>query len=221
MHPLDNGYPFTIYSFHGFNVWDRGDATIGQLEQYLTAWGYPIHEIDREHENLVDARWGDDEVVDDVLTILDRYGEDPEEVVLMGHSHGCNLSWQTAWQMHDEFEQGPKLCILFNAALRVDAVFPPDTQVVNFFSKNDRVVTTSKYLRLLPHNWFSKHPWGEAGRKGLRPTPLVRNIDIEWLTGGYTKAGHSTVFQNGPLCAAAAFRVDELIREVFDLLFEP
>ena len=201
-----------VYSHHGFNVPDKGKDTTDRLNQYLTLWGYNVIERDRGREGLVQARWGDDEVVDETLAQLRHQDISLKYTVLIGHSHGGNLCHQTCWAAQEEFGVAPGMVILINPALRVDSYFPFNTKVVCYYSPHDYVVTASLALRALPWNWFTKHPWGQAGRLGLdNEFSNVQNVNLESLMPEI-KVGHSTVFKNPVLLTHFARHVDDAIK---------
>lgn len=189
---------FTVYSLHGFNVDDRGAATTDRLAAELRKHGLTVLEIDREHEGLIAARLRDDDVVDRVCAALEQQTlHDMDRTVLIGHSHGCNIAHQIC-RARGSF--APRLVYLINPALRRTALFPRGTHVVCYYSANDRTVTMSLWLRLLPWNWFAEHPWGEAGRKGLKWTNPARvNVNLETMHPAVKVVKHSTVFQNPTL----------------------
>lgn len=181
---------------HGFNVRDGGGATTDQLRAPLEALGASVEEFDRSHENILRAALGLDSAARALAhgarsrAVPGRTERTGRTRVLVGHSHGCNV-------IRRAFELDPDLAgttcshvVLINPALRVDAKFPEGVQVACYYSPHDYVVAASLALRLLPWRWFWKHPWGEAGRKGMRNGAV--NFNQEQLLG--VRVEHSTVF---------------------------
>lgn len=191
---------FTFITNHGFNVRDGGTRTLGPLERKLRARGAKVVELDRNWEGLLGAAFGDEDAADRNVEAV--YAEHNlsvlNKVVLLGHSHGCNIVHQTF--SSERFSPiDPDMvhhCILLNPALRREAEFP--VPVTCYHSRNDKVVTTSTYLRVLPWRWFWPHPWGEAGRYGLTGENITRNnVDLEKLLK--RKVGHSDGLQSDAL----------------------
>ena len=182
-------------SSHGFNVNDGGEGTTDQATGPLRKMGARVIELDRGWEGLITAAWtlngAARKLRDTVSFQLDKRRW--RRIVLLGHSHGCNVIRQ-ALHTYPLLSELVTHAVLINPAVRVDAKFPDAVRVICYHSQHDTTVSASKALRLLPWRWFWPHPWGEGGRKGIRG---AKNVDLEQLTG--QRIEHSTVFQHDHL----------------------
>jgi hypothetical protein len=181
---------FRFGTNHGFNVDDGGARTLGPLESQLRARGAEVVEFDRGHEGLLAAANEDDEAAEKLAAYFMQHPTAREKNVLVGHSHGCNIIHQ-AFELHPELANYVGHALLVNPALRRKALFPSEVNVVCYHSDDDKIVSSAKWLRVLPWRWFVPHPWGEAGRYGLEDTHATRrNIDLKCLHNA-AKLGHS------------------------------
>lgn len=189
---------FWIGVCHGFNVKDKGAGTTDTMTPLLERLGATVVEFDRDWDGLVEASLERDAQADRVAAAVKRASATyyPSHIALVGHSHGCSI-------IHRAYTRDPHLqlraqrAVLINPALRCNVRFPQHVVYRTYFSPNDRVVTTSKWLRILPWRWLWPHPWGEAGRKGIVGG---LNVNLETLTG--QRIEHSTIFKAPRLTGA-------------------
>lgn len=111
-----------------------------------------------------------------------------QRVVMIGHSHGCKLSWEIS----QKTELVVGLCFT-NAALNHDVEFPPHVRFVhNWHAPGDIAV---RFSSLIP-----AHPWGRMGAVGYDgPSPQVRNFNMARDFKGKEVTGHTAVYRNPDL----------------------
>ena len=179
---------FQVVGLHGFNNRHGGKENLDKLYPHLT-WA-DVTELDRDWDGLLEARWELKKEAARVKREVFSLRPMEKKVVLVGHSHGCNII-REAMQDEDMWKW-VSACILFNPAVRPEADFHVPT--LCFYSKSDPAVKASLALRFLPWNWIWQQPWGDAGAKGLEPLGgrTRENIDEEELTGD--KIVHSNIF---------------------------
>jgi len=191
---------------HGFNVRDRGEHSTDRLREPLEDRGATVEEFDRAHEGLLGATLGADSAS---LALAKgvraaRQGRLPQDIVLVGHSHGCHII-RRMFELVPGSEGNCRRVVLINPALRVDATFPPCVKVLCMYSPHDYTVASSRLLRWLPWRWLWPHPWGEAGRKGLEAGAVNANLEevCRWVP-----IRHSDVFKDRALTERAVDRMD-------------
>lgn len=210
---IKNPQDWDVYTLHGFNVSDFGEQTTDRLADYFVAWGFNVLEIDRDHENLLDVRFEAAEVTRKLEGKILASSAMQHHMVMIGHSHGCNLIHQTLQRLQSGHGPLPKYVFLINPALRVDAAFPEECNVFCFHSNSDNVVLASKLLRILPWNWIKKHRWGPAGKYGLsNPSDKRVNCDLEELMN--CEIGHSTVFHDSTLTQQLAHTILDFMEQL-------
>ncbi len=186
--PIRQLKPFRVLGLHGFNN-KRGGAENLDLIYPHFEWA-DVTELDRDWDGLLEARWELKKEAERTKREVHKH-KGKQSVILVGHSHGCNIIRET--MTFESMQEEVHACILFNPAVRPDASFG-GVPTLCFFSPSDPAVKASLALRFLPWNWIWKHPWGDAGAKGLLPLgdDLRVNVNEETLTGQMQV--HSTIF---------------------------
>lgn len=151
---------------HGFNVWDGGEASLGDWDSALHTAGHNTWLIDYGWTGLLRVRLENMNVVDS----LERYRPD----VIIGHSNGAAIAWQYA-------QTGAPLAgvVCVQPALNTETVWPANVgRIVCLYNGDDWAVLAGKVWRLLnPVSWFRRHPWGAAGRYGFERAD--RRFDLD------------------------------------------
>jgi hypothetical protein len=199
-----------VHTFHGFNVDDSGEATLDQLDPWLSQGGRRVVDWDREKESLLDARMTAGNVARAAASYIRQQVDYEPRVAIsaVGHSHGCNIIRLLSHL------PGVNLlhAVLINPAIRVDADIKA-RHIWCFHSAHDAAVLSSLALRVLPWNWFWRHPWGAAGRWGMNPEGRrnVHNIDLEHMMPGLGEVRHSDAFR-APLRSRVGAKVNEILQ---------
>jgi len=171
-----------VLLIHGFNVWDKGVGSVGELRGYCAALDLPYHILKYGHFGLWDARTKNDNVARQVKEFIDN-SNDP--VIVIAHSNGCTIT-QLAIEL---YAAAPEHCIFINPALRHDINLPNVCTYDIWHSPSDRPVKWAKYL---PRTNF--RPWGDMGAVGSTlGASHVLNYDKENGTAVSSKK-HSDVF---------------------------
>ena len=171
-----------ILLIHGFNVWDNGKASVGELRGYCAAMDLPYHILKYGHFGLWDARTKNDNVARQVKEFIDNSAQ---PVIVIAHSNGCAIT-QIAI---DLYGVKPKHVVFINPALQRDIHLSNVCTYDIWHSPSDKPV---KWARYLPKANF--RPWGDMGAVGSSlDLPHVMNYNKEDDTRISSKE-HSDVF---------------------------
>lgn len=188
-----------ILLIHGFNVWDKGKSTVGELRGYFAELGYAYHILKYGHFGLWDVRTKNDNVARQVAEFISN-SERP--VIVVGHSNGCAIIY-LAMKMYGA---KPKHCVLINPALKRDIKLPRTCNTIDIWhSPSDKPVRMAKYLlktKLMP--------WGAMGADGISyQDKRVKQFNKE-TDYPVSSSSHSDVFSTeklsffGPLISKTA-----------------
>lgn len=179
-----------ILLIHGFNVWDGGKATVGELRGYFAARDMPYHILKYGHFGLWDARTKNDNVARQVADFVTRA---KEPVVCIGHSNGCAIIYLAI----TKYNAHPAHCVFINPALEADALEQPLPISFDIWhSPSDKPV---KWARFLPKTQF--RPWGDMGAVGAtngKPDSRIVNYNKE-TDYPVSSNEHSDVFRTEKL----------------------
>lgn len=173
---------------HGFNVWDGGKDTVGELRGYFAAEDVAYHILNYGHFGLWDARRKNDDVAKRVAS-FSHNSEEP--VIAVGHSNGCAIIHLAITLYDANIEHA----VYINPALDINTTMPIGTSFDVWHSPSDKPV---KLARLLPKAKF--RPWGAMGAFGSsdRLNSEVRNFNKETDFSVSSKE-HSDVFKTKKL----------------------
>lgn len=181
------GFSGRVGLVHGFNVRDNGAGTTDTLRAHYEAEGFEVYEFDTGWRGLAMVRFGNAKRARKLAAMM-QPGD-----ILIGHSDGCNLIDQAAWNRADSDPPEPAAVIYYNPALDVDAPLAPQVKgALVFHTDSDWVVKIAARLK-----W---HPWGQMGATGYdereqsRYDGRYRNTSYEHL--GLHKLGHSGAFKD-------------------------
>lgn len=167
---------------HGFNVWDGGEGTLGNIAPYfddpvLHDYGWTF---------LFRLRFTNDRTVERLLKHIE-----PGDV-LVAHSNGCLIAWQLVMA---GAPVSAVICI--QPALRKDTLWPENLPVLCCHNKKDWIVNLGRVwgrLMSVTQPWRERHGWGAAGRHGFTSRqPRVVNWDTD--VGVYPAQYHSGFFR--------------------------
>lgn len=202
-----------VLLIHGFNVWDGGQQTVGELRGYFAALGCPYHILNYGHFGLLDTRFKNDNVARQTAEFINN---SKQPVIVVSHSNGSTITYLSITL----YGAKPAHCVFINPALKNDVIFPEHCPTVDVWhSPSDQPVKISK---LLPASNF--RPWGEMGSTGyIGNDKRVRNFNKESNFAVSSKE-HSDVFTTeklsyfGPIIAGTALaRIcdDEILTTTF------
>lgn len=138
-----------IITVHGFNVWDGGAGTIGQIEPYLTI----LHEVcdfDYGWIGLLGVKLFGKKIARRLAK------QTPDGAIGVGHSNGC-MELIRACEYGAKF----KVLVFINPALDNDIEIPDCVEKVYvYYNQFDTTVTMAKYY---PFSY-----WGDMGRVGYK-----------------------------------------------------
>ena len=189
-----------ILLIHGFNVWDGGQQTVGELRGYFAALGCPYHILDYGHFGLLDTRFKNDNVARRAARFIN---DAKQPVIVVSHSNGSAITYLAM----SLYGANPAHCVFINPALDNRIALPSNCPTVDVWhSPSDAPVKLTNFLKVPA----AFRPWGAMGSTGyLLDDPRVRNYNKE--TGfSVSSSAHSDVFQTeklsyfGPLIAGLA-----------------
>jgi pimeloyl-ACP methyl ester carboxylesterase len=164
---------------HGFNVSDYS-LSIGRLLQPLIDKNFMCDVFDYGEANLVDVRFGNDNLAKSLLCMIRALKQNYDEVVLVGHSNGCCLINLAAHIQTTTQQNLFSRCVYISPALDADSKLARNiTKCYVYHTKYDNVVWWAKLL------FF--HPWGQMGKKGaINGDVRYKNIDCTDYVNGHS-----------------------------------
>ncbi|QDU34249.1 hypothetical protein KS4_23150 [Poriferisphaera corsica] len=199
-----------IIKLHGFNVHDKGAATVDMLNPYLADYDY--QDLDYGYFNLKDVRMKNSTVA----LALAVQTKQPKQDIWLGHSNGCAIIYEALELMSDvsavspeiaEYLPYPQGIILINPALDADIEFPEGNYFIHiYYSPSDDPVWWAKWL------WW--HKWGSMGRDGYtgKPDPRINQFNEMDLLARNIE--HSDVFKPGIVKRFAPFLIHNIKTEL-------
>ena len=178
----------TVHGFHGINVSDGGDGSVGNLT--------PAFRRRRIEYRVHDLGWIDPLTARlRARSMLERLAPQikPSDSIV-AHSHGALVAWYLL-----AAGVSCRSLVLIQPALRRDTVFPGGVdRVLTLANTGDRVLHLTHAMRLAnPVSWVMPHRWGTAGRHGYTisdPRLTTWHTDDDhWPTPA---RGHSTVLRD-------------------------
>ncbi len=188
-----------VLLIHGFNVWDGGRKSIGELRGYFAAANIPYHILKYGHFGLRDTRTKNDNVARQVTNFIKNSNE---PVIVIGHSNGCAITHLAM----DLYGAQPAHCVYINPALKRALIHHKCPSYDVWHSPSDKPV---KWAKWLPNQRF--RPWGIMGAFGAdapHHTDVINyNKETDFDVSSET---HSDVFSTeklsyfGPLIVSTA-----------------
>lgn len=175
---------------HGFNVSDRGSASIDKIAPFFTLNGVPVVDHNYGWVGLLGLRRRNQKTVQRILPMIQ------EGDVLLAHSNGCLIAWELV-------EAGAPLAavVCIQPALRKDTQWRSDVPVLCLHNDKDRIVSLGRIwgrFASVANPWRDRHGWGAAGRHGFTSgQPNVTNLNTG--IGPAPAYGHSGIFQTKPV----------------------
>lgn len=148
----------------GFNVSDRGNRTVRKLEPSLKGAGHRVVVFRYGRASLRDVYFARANLVEALLSFLEVL---PPDVILVGHSNGCNL-------IHHATHNGATSRAVAYIAPALDRNLVPGKRVSHwlvFHTRTDMAVRAATYLPCLS--------WGRQGAFG----PSVADPRLECVDG--------------------------------------
>lgn len=180
-----------VLTIHGFNVKDNAKGTTDKALTYFRRAGFvDVKDFDYGWFELLAVRFMSDKVA---KRLAEEIGDTP--TIVFCHSHGNVIADIAA----KKYNANIVYHVAVNPALNIKTQFATKIDYIDVYhNEKDCVVTTSKWLRRLsPLSWVNIHPWGEAGRKGIKTNDRrVVNIDTINTENMPEAAGHSGMFDN-------------------------
>lgn len=186
-----------VILIHGYNVVNL-EKTVGILRPYFEAQGYVVENLSYGFVPFVWQLEKKNPKVAKRLSSRIAYwqNEGAEEIVLVGHSNGCAIAYQTDNYYYNKI----KTMIAVNPALdRKEHPYKSADKVFVLHNNEDKVVVKAKWLmwvaEKLNWGWLKPIPWGEMGRTGFKG--LASNVtNVDTGKGKEVALGHSGVFKS-------------------------
>lgn len=202
---------------HGINTIHAGEKTLDRLVPYFTVNGYDRKDCDWGWGLVLRSTFKYHETTTAIRNMILQASQDGyEEVVLIGHSHGCSLIYGACSKLpprNDKTDTTIINAVLINPALNPH-ILPPNVHNAHVYhSKHDFITTISGIV--FPLNWGSMGHNGfiEKGKRYQNVTVWnginVRNYDEEAISG-YKWIGHSDIFAVDKIKFFGEFIVDQL-----------
>lgn len=191
-----------ILLIHGYNVWDKGDTTVGELRGYYAAEGCPYHILKYGHFGLWDTRTKNDDVARQATAFITNADR---PVIVVGHSNGAAIIY-LAMKLYGA---KPAHVVLVNPALVRNLRMPEQCPSVDIWhSPSDAPV---KWAKWLPSTQM--RPWGDMGAYGPSYTddPRLNVINKEHEFAVSSKE-HSDAFRTELLSFFGPLIVNESLR---------
>lgn len=174
-----------VIAVHGFNVFDQGFGTVGQLKHYFEAAGYEFEQF--VYKYMAFKGW-----IFVLGTIFNNQRAKrlasltPEGATGVGHSNGCCILDKAARKYGAPFE---RLIYISPALDRNTPLAEQVGQCDVWHSPDDRPVCFSRFIPM--------HPWGDMGAVGsTRLDRRYRNHNKQhgYISLGFTSRRHSDIF---------------------------
>jgi len=176
-----------VILIHGFNVWDGGAASVGNLRPFFSVNSVCLM-LRYGHFGLLETRFKNKKIakrLHKAVTSAHKYGF---KVVVVGHSNGCAIIHTAVKKYKTVIDK----VVYINPALKKD-LEPGDSVAAMdvWHSPSDKAVRWSKWLPA-----SNARPWGEMGAVGYKGIPYdkVRNFDKE-NDYDVSSSKHSDVFK--------------------------
>lgn len=175
-----------VIAVHGFNVWDQGKGTVGQLRPYFEKEGYEFEQY--VYRFMAIKGW-----IFVLGTIFNNQrakrlaSVTPEGATGVGHSNGCCILDKATRKYGAPFR---RLIYIAPALDRNTPLAPQVERCDVWHSPDDKPVC---FARLIP-----MHPWGDMGSVGATdadPRYFNHNKQHGHIHHGFTSRGHSDIFR--------------------------
>lgn len=164
---------------HGFNVRDPRNS-IERVRDLFENYGFHTTPFRYGWTDLLDVRFGSKNLAYALLSMLDFIDN---EVIVIGHSNGCNLINQAAWLMEEALIDSPctfRRAVYLSPALnRTTRLCPVLDRADVFHTKSDWAVRLASVLPF--------HRWGSMGAHGYGGSDIrYHNHDASLLVKGHS-----------------------------------
>lgn len=191
------------YYVHGFNVKDKGAATVCTFTPYISPHKTWIINHSYGRFGLFQVLFRNSSVAKKLAARMKREIYDGDKAYAIGHSNGCAIILRA-------LNQGAKFesILLINPALNIKTRFPDCVKrIIVVHTEHDKAVRAARFFDSIPIvELMIPDAWGAMGQKGYGgDDPRVHNIDLTSLLDG-----HSALFSEENLALVGSALVEEL-----------